>query len=56
VDSLVGKSLLRQDDDVEPRFTMLQTIREFAQGDLDEETAAETVRGGHSDFFLALAE
>jgi predicted ATPase len=56
--SLVDKSLLRQDDgpDAEPRFTMLETIREFGLEMLaaaDEETR---VRRRHLDWFAEFAE
>jgi predicted ATPase/class 3 adenylate cyclase len=56
--SLVEKSLLRQrpDADGEPRFWMLETIREFALGLLDEASTAAEARRAHAEWFLALAE
>jgi predicted ATPase/class 3 adenylate cyclase len=57
VDSLVSKSLLKQEEvDGEPRFTMLETIREYALEHLMESGESETVRRQHADYFLALAE
>jgi predicted ATPase/class 3 adenylate cyclase len=58
ITSLVDKSLVRQSDqgEDEPRFTMLETIREFAVEHLrahaDEEAA---MRHAHASFFTALA-
>ena len=56
--SLVQKSLLRQVEGPggEARFTMLQTIREFAQERLQELPEAAELRQAHADTFLALAE
>jgi predicted ATPase len=51
--SLVDKSLLRFDQE---RYSMLETIREFALERLEESSEAETIRRRHADFFLALAE
>jgi predicted ATPase len=51
VESLVDKSLLRHDGD---RYTMLETIREYALESLDGE--GEKLRTAHAAFFLALAE
>ncbi|MFN8512973.1 MAG: helix-turn-helix domain-containing protein [Chloroflexia bacterium] len=56
--SLLDKSLVRQEPghDGEPRFWMLETIREYGLGRLraaGEETAA---RARHAGYFLALAE
>ena len=58
IDSLVQKSLLRQEDGPggEPRFTMLQTIREFAAERLAELPVSGELRRVHAEFFLALAE
>jgi predicted ATPase/class 3 adenylate cyclase len=55
--SLVDKSLVRQEEgeDGEPRFLLLQTIREFGL----EQLAAhgeDAVRVAHAELFLALAE
>lgn len=56
--SLIDKSLLKQEEEPgdEPRFVMLETIREYALDRLracDEEAEA---RRRHLDFFLAFAE
>jgi predicted ATPase/class 3 adenylate cyclase len=58
LDSLVEKSLLRQkaDDDGEPRFWMLETIREYALEALQAEGALEEAWSRHTAYFLALAE
>jgi tetratricopeptide (TPR) repeat protein len=56
--SLLDKSLLQELEDIhgEPRFVMLETLREFGLEQLDASGAQETVRGRHANFFLALAE
>jgi predicted ATPase len=56
--SLIDKSLLRGEEDgsTEPRFTMLETIREYAVDRLDDQGDAPELRSRHADFFLALAE
>jgi predicted ATPase/class 3 adenylate cyclase len=56
--SLVEKSLLRQrpDADGEPRFWMLETIREYALGLLDEAGTLAEARRAHAELFLELAE
>jgi predicted ATPase/class 3 adenylate cyclase len=58
IDSLVQKSLLRQEEGPggDPRFTMLETIREFAQERLNELPEADALRQAHADTLLALAE
>jgi predicted ATPase/class 3 adenylate cyclase len=58
LDSLVQKSLLRQDEGVggEARFAMLETIREFAQEQFAALPEADTLRRVHADTYLALAE
>ena len=58
LDSLTQKSLLRPEEgaDGEPRFTMLETIREFGLERLDATGDAETMRRTHVDYFLLLAE
>src|SRR5207237_980763 len=55
---LLDKSLLYQegDTDDEPRFIMLQTIREYGMERLAERCEAENLRRQHARFFLALAE
>jgi predicted ATPase len=58
VTSLVDKSLLAQtgcgDDD--PRFTMLETIREYGRERLEQSAELETARRAHAAYFLVLAE
>ncbi|HSC49947.1 MAG TPA: adenylate/guanylate cyclase domain-containing protein [Gaiellaceae bacterium] len=56
--SLVEKSLLRQrpDADGEPRFWMLETIREFALSLLEAEGTLAEARRAHAELFLAVAE
>src|SRR5687767_2763450 len=58
IDSLVQKSLLRQVEGPggDPRFVMLETIREFAQERLHELAEAPALRRAHADTFLAMAE
>jgi DNA-binding CsgD family transcriptional regulator/tetratricopeptide (TPR) repeat protein len=56
--SLVDKNLLRQieQDDVEPRFVMLETIREYAIEQLTASEEEEAIRHAHADYYVALAE
>ncbi|MGH2559777.1 MAG: ATP-binding protein [Thermomicrobiales bacterium] len=56
--SLVDKSLLRQTAGAggEPRFWMLETIREFGLDRLATAGEEEVVRRGHADYFSAVAE
>src|SRR5215207_6071760 len=58
VSSLLDKSLLRQEEGLEgePRFAMLETIREYAREELEESGDAEEVKRAHAEYFLALAE
>jgi predicted ATPase len=55
--SLVDKSLVRAvaGPDEEPRFAMLETIRELALERLGEGSDADEVRGRHATYFLDLA-
>jgi predicted ATPase/class 3 adenylate cyclase len=55
--SLVAQSLVRQTEGPagEPRYWMLETIREFAVAALDESGEAEEFRDRHLDRFAALA-
>ena len=56
--SLLDESLLRQEEGMggEPRFVMLETIREFANEKLEESGEAEALRRVHAAYFLAFAE
>ena len=57
VSELVDQSLLRRaDGEGEPRFNMLETIREFAREKLEESGEARDVQMRHARAFLALAE
>ena len=57
VESLVGKSLVKQTKvNGEPRFAMLETIREYALEQLVAAAGEGCVRDRHRDYFLALAE
>jgi predicted ATPase/class 3 adenylate cyclase/DNA-binding CsgD family transcriptional regulator len=59
VASLVDKSLLQQVEPhvgEEPRFVMLETIREFALERLETHGETEAARRAHAAYFLALAE
>ena len=51
--SLVDKSLVREQ---EGRFSMLETIREYALERLSEHDGAGDVRSRHAEYFLARAE
>jgi predicted ATPase/class 3 adenylate cyclase len=56
--SLVEQSLVRQrqDQDAEPRFWMLETIREYAVERLRDSGEEHDLRRQHAEHFLALAE
>ncbi|HEX2884536.1 MAG TPA: adenylate/guanylate cyclase domain-containing protein [Candidatus Limnocylindria bacterium] len=56
--SLVDKSLVRRLDGAsgEPRFTMLETIREYAAERLDESGRSDEVRALHAAWYVDLAE
>ncbi len=56
--SLADKSLLRAEtaSDGEPRFVMLETIREFALERLEEAGEATIFKDRHAELFLGLAE
>jgi predicted ATPase/class 3 adenylate cyclase len=56
--SLVDKSLLRQLEgyDGDPRFVMLETIREYALERLLASDQAAAIRQRHLDFYVTLAE
>jgi tetratricopeptide (TPR) repeat protein len=56
--SLVDKSMLRQEEDErgEPRFLMLETIREYASEQLASGGAREAMRRQHASYYLGFAE
>ena len=59
LEALVAQSLLERDDAAggeEPRFRMLETIREYAQERLEQSGEAPATRDRHAAYFLALAE
>lgn len=55
--TLVDQSLVVQSDDGDmPRFSMFESIRDFARDQLEARGVAEEVRRRHAEVFLALAE
>lgn len=56
--SLVDQSLLKQEEgtDGTPRFTMLETVREYALERLEASEEAEVIRLQHMDYCLALSK
>jgi predicted ATPase/DNA-binding CsgD family transcriptional regulator len=62
VEGLVDQSLVRRRDAAtsgarpEPRFEMLETVREFGLEQLETHGESEAVRRRHTEFFLALGE
>jgi len=58
ITSLIDKSLLRQEEGVggEPRFAMLETIREYALEQLAASGEEEEIQNAHAAYYLALAE
>jgi predicted ATPase len=57
LETLIDNSLLRQrEEDGEPRFWMLVTIRNFAFDRLTQSAEGDAVRGRHADVYLALAQ
>jgi predicted ATPase len=56
--SLLDKSLVRRLDaaDGEPRFGMLESIREYALFQLIQRGAVDELRGRHAEYFLGFAE
>ncbi|GGV16352.1 SARP family transcriptional regulator [Actinomadura cremea] len=56
LDALADRSLLQPVDGPEPRFRMLETIREFARERLAERGELEAVQAAHLAYFLEVAE
>jgi predicted ATPase/tRNA A-37 threonylcarbamoyl transferase component Bud32 len=55
--TLIGSSLVRREAfGSEPRFSMLESIREFAEARLEEGGEAESIRRRHVAHFVKLAE
>jgi predicted ATPase/DNA-binding XRE family transcriptional regulator len=54
--SLIDKSLVRQIGDEEPRFEMLEILREYAREQLAANGAQESARQRHAAYYLSLAE
>ncbi|HYJ68514.1 MAG TPA: BTAD domain-containing putative transcriptional regulator [Nocardioidaceae bacterium] len=54
--ALVDKSLLQVVGDAEPRYRMLETLREYGQERLAEAGATAAARAAHAAYFLRLAE
>jgi predicted ATPase len=56
--ALLDKSLLQPvgEREQEPRFVMLETIREYARERLIESAEAAAAQQAHADYYLALAE
>jgi non-specific serine/threonine protein kinase len=52
--SLVGQSLVEVNVPGGPRYRMLETIREYAQGRLQESGEEETTRAAHASYFSLL--
>jgi predicted ATPase len=51
--SLLDKSLIRREGE---RYSMLETIREYADERFEESGEADEIRRGHAEYFIALAE
>lgn len=58
ISSLVNKSLLvrLEEPDSEPRFSMLETLREYADARLVAQGEAETVQHLHANHFMQMAQ
>jgi predicted ATPase/class 3 adenylate cyclase/Tfp pilus assembly protein PilF len=54
--SLADQSLLRQQGEDEPRFAMLETIREYALERLHGSGEEERIRERHAEYYTTLAE
>jgi len=51
-----SESSMRQEEDEQPRFTMLETIREYALERLESSGALKEVQRKHAQYYLAVAE
>ncbi len=51
-----SESSMRQEEDEQPRFTMLETIREYALERLESSGEAEEAQRKHAQYYVALAE
>src|SRR6185369_14579693 len=56
LESLIVKNLIRRDRADEPRFTILETIREYALEQLDANGELQAIRDRSAAFFLEFAE
>jgi predicted ATPase/class 3 adenylate cyclase len=56
VTSMLDKSLVRSIDSPEPRYLMLETIREFAVEKLEGSGEVQEIRRRHAEAFVRLAE
>lgn len=56
VNSLVENSLLRRQGQEEPRFVLLETIREYAAERLTVSGMEKRLQGRHAGYFLGMAE
>ena len=58
LDQLVGKSLVvvQRDASDEPRYSMLDSVREYAEVQLVAASEAESVRARHLDYYVEFAE
>jgi len=56
LESLLAKNLLRREGADEPRYAMLETIREYALEQLEASGELDATRGRCTAFFLAFAE
>jgi predicted ATPase/DNA-binding SARP family transcriptional activator len=54
--TLVDNSLVQRSADIEPRFSMLETVRDYAVERLETSPARDELRQRHADVFIALAE
>lgn len=52
--SLVEKSLVQRSEEAEPRFSMLETLREYALEKLEQAQELPVLRQHHRDYFLEL--